>query len=264
MVWTSLLTWILSVVAGSAFQVLKAPEGNFSSTGFPAFYPNGASDLWIINSGARVEVTFVAFDLQSCADCGCDYVEVSDGPFIFSPLIGRYCGSRTEPFTVVSSDEYLCVYFKTDSSISRRGFSAHYTSASKCPSLPRQLEGDVDNCHPKHRHTDKDCGELQEVFNEEQDCYWSGKTTAPLMRWEFEFLDDFYFKECPDCSCEYIEFFDGQNSSSNSLGRFCGSNPPDDLVTSGKYVSFTIKAGNTSKIHLKYKAKYSGGEYSTI
>ncbi len=133
-----------------------------------------------------------------------------------------------------------------------------------CPSLPRQLEGDTDNCHPKHRHTDKDCGELQEVFTEVQECSWTGKTTVALMRWEFEFFDDFYFKDCPDCECEHIEFFDGRDSSSESLGRFCGSTPPEGLVTSGKYVSFTIKAGNTSKIHLKYKATYSGGEYLII
>ena len=63
--------------------------------------------MWIINSGGRVEVTFLAFDLQSCADCGCDYVEVKDGPYVLSPLIGRYCGNRTEPLKVVSSDKYL-------------------------------------------------------------------------------------------------------------------------------------------------------------
>ncbi len=110
--------------------MLKSSEGNFSSPGFPEFYPNGASNTWIINSGVRVQVTFDAFSLQSCADCACDYVDVRDGPLFMRPLIGRYCGNRTEPFTVVSSDEYLFVYFKTDSSVSGSGFSAHYTPAT--------------------------------------------------------------------------------------------------------------------------------------
>jgi len=115
---------------------LKAASGNFNSTGFPASYPNDASKAWIIDSGARVELTFNVFSLQSCRDCSCDYVEVRDGPSLVSPLIGRYCGNRTEPIRVVSSDAYLFVYFKTDSSASERGFNARYAqTTSKCLSL---------------------------------------------------------------------------------------------------------------------------------
>ena len=101
-------------------------SGNFSSTRFPATYPSDASKAWIIDSRARVELTFDVFSLQSCRDCSCDYVEVRDGPSFMSPLIGRFCGNRTEPIRVVSSDAYLFVYFKTDSSVSGRGYNARY------------------------------------------------------------------------------------------------------------------------------------------
>ena len=140
------------------------------------------------------------------------------------------------------------------------GFNSNFL-LSECSTLARQLEADTDNCHPKQKHKDQDCGELHKVFSEEQRCSFYGETVS-LKRWEFRFLDDFYFKDCPGCSCEYIEFFDGRNSSSESLGRFCGSTKPHDGVkTSGKYVSFIIKAGNTSEVHVKYKATFSGGKH---
>jgi len=266
MYWILSLSLAVSPVYGNSplgIELLMTASGNFSSTRFPATYPSDASKAWIIDSRARVELTFDVFSLQSCRDCSCDYVEVRDGPSFMSPLIGRFCGNRTEPIRVVSSDAYLFVYFKTDSSVSGRGYNARYAHTTKCPTLARQLEGDKDNCHPKQRHTNQDCGELHKVFNEEQECSWYGKTAA-LKRWEFEFLDGLRFKDCPDCSCEYIEFFDGRNSSSESLGRFCGSTIPDDVLTSGKYVSFIIKAGNTSEVHLKYKATIRGGILAAI
>jgi len=156
---------------------------------------------------------------------------------------------------VVSSDEYLFVYFKTDSSASERGFNARYAQTTKCPTLARVLERDTDCSSFKKKFRDIGCGELHKVFNEEQECSWFGKTKT-MWTWEFEFINDFHFKDCPGCSCEYIEFFDGRNSSSESLGRFCGSTKPDEVLTSGKYMSFTIKAGNTSEVHLKYKGKF--------
>ena len=111
----------------TGIEFLKARRGNFSSPGFPAFYPNDARKIWIIGgSEARVELTFNAFSVQSCTDCSCDCVEVRDGPYITSPLIGRLCGNRTKPITMVSSQEYLFAYFKSDSSVSGRGFSARY------------------------------------------------------------------------------------------------------------------------------------------
>jgi len=118
------------------------------------------------------------------------------------------------------------------------------------------LEGDTDKCKRKDRRKDIGCGQLHKVFNEEQECSWYGKT-ATFMTWEFEFLNDFRFKDCPGCTCEYIEFFDGRNSSSESLGRFCGSTKPDDVSSSGKYVSFIIKAGKTSEVHFKFKGTFS-------
>lgn len=36
-----------------------------------------------------------------------------------------------------------------------------------------------------------------------------------------------------DCDNEYIEFFDGIFANSSSLGKFCGSNPPPGILTSG-------------------------------
>ena len=36
-----------------------------------------------------------------------------------------------------------------------------------------------------------------------------------------------------DCDEEYIEFFDGLLANASSLGRFCGSDPPAPVGTTG-------------------------------
>lgn len=41
---------------------------------------------------------------------------------------------------------------------------------------------------------------------------------------------DFETESCPDCSCDYVELFDGSDDSSPSIGRYCGyvaPNPPN-------------------------------------
>ena len=131
---------------------------------------------------------------------------------------------------------------------------------SECPTLPRKLVGSRKSCGLKRRKIDRNCGELYITFLDEQKCSWYGETTV-FRRWEFDFLDEFRFKKCPGCSCEYIEFFDGRDSSSESLGRFCGSDKPDDVKTSGKYMSFKIKAGKSTVVHFKYRGTYSGGTF---
>ena len=52
-------------------------------------------------------------------------LQVRDGGFADSPLIGRYCGQVLPP-TARSSGKELYVLFKSDSSIAHAGFDARY------------------------------------------------------------------------------------------------------------------------------------------
>ena len=61
-------------------------------------------------------------------------LQVFNGIIPLSPSIRRFCGT-TLPAPVESSSNTMMVKFKTDGSVSQRGFSAQYTSydeASEC------------------------------------------------------------------------------------------------------------------------------------
>lgn len=63
------------------------------------------------------------FHIEDSEDCKYDYLEIRDGPFGYSPLIGKYCGD-IPPHIRESRTRYLWIRFKTDESIEYRGFKA--------------------------------------------------------------------------------------------------------------------------------------------
>lgn len=65
------------------------------------------------------------YSIEPSWECKFDHIEVRDGPFGFSPLIGRYCGQES-PAYVRSSGRYLYIKFVADSELEAIGFSARY------------------------------------------------------------------------------------------------------------------------------------------
>lgn len=65
------------------------------------------------------------YALEPSWECKFDYIEVRDGPFSSSPIIGRYCGQQS-PMYVRSSGRYLWIKFVADSELEAIGFSARY------------------------------------------------------------------------------------------------------------------------------------------
>ena len=65
------------------------------------------------------------FGLEVCQKCACDYVEIRDGRFDNSPLIGRWCSTDRPPI-VRSRSPYLWLRFRSDGLAQRSGFRATY------------------------------------------------------------------------------------------------------------------------------------------
>ena len=63
--------------------------------------------------------------MRSDQKCIYDYLEIRDGPFGYSRLIGRFCGTLWPPLTL-SSSRYLWLAFKSDENIEYKGFRATY------------------------------------------------------------------------------------------------------------------------------------------
>jgi len=73
----------------------------------------------------KVEVSFLAFNVQSQTSCNYDWLNVFDGAGISSPLIGKYCGTNS-PGTILSSsqDGALTFQFHSNSSTTKSGWKA--------------------------------------------------------------------------------------------------------------------------------------------
>jgi hypothetical protein len=65
------------------------------------------------------------YSIESSWECKFDNIEVRDGPFGFSPVMGRYCGQHSPP-DIRSSGRYLWIKFVTDGELEAVGFSARY------------------------------------------------------------------------------------------------------------------------------------------
>ena len=74
-----------------------------------------------------VQLHFHSFDIETCSDCGCDSVRIYDGFDTSAPLLRNLCGSSL-PGPVTSSGNVMFVYFTTDGSATRDGFSVQYSS----------------------------------------------------------------------------------------------------------------------------------------
>lgn len=65
------------------------------------------------------------YSIEPSWECKFDHIEVRDGPFSFSTLIGRYCGQES-PLYIKSSGRYLHIKFVADGELEAIGFSARY------------------------------------------------------------------------------------------------------------------------------------------
>ena len=88
------------------------------------------SCTWLISLPKnKIQLSFSAFALQapgpSCQDG--DFVEVRDGEYPDSPVLGTFCGSNI-PSDTFSSGSYMLVQFRSDESMEKRGFVTSYRS----------------------------------------------------------------------------------------------------------------------------------------
>ncbi|CAL8400090.1 unnamed protein product [Gadus morhua 'NCC'] len=108
---------------------VKEPDGGvFTSPNYPSKYPPETECVYILEAPPRqcIDLHFEEnYSIESSWECKFDNIEVRDGPFGFSPVMGRYCGQHSPP-DIRSSGRYLWIKFVTDGELEAVGFSARY------------------------------------------------------------------------------------------------------------------------------------------
>ncbi|XP_072037692.1 bone morphogenetic protein 1 homolog isoform X2 [Amphiura filiformis] len=211
------------------------PSGEITSPNYPDNYPKRKECSWHISStpGHRIVLEFKDFDLEQHQECAYDHVEIYDGESRDDLTLGQYCGSRIpDPITASSNTMFLIFY--SDASVSRKGFRAEHSTRCggilKADYLPQTLYS-----HATHGDTN---------YGSQEDCQWT--IIAPegsFVRLMFETFD---IEHETECDYDYLEILDGDDFSTSSvIGRFCGHQIPDDIVTTGNAMYIVFHSDDT-------------------
>ncbi|XP_050435751.1 cubilin [Adelges cooleyi] len=189
------------------------PEGFIKSPNYPDEYPNSKDCSWVITVPVtnQIELNFTSFMLEESMDCRFDYVEVRNGGYASSPLIGKFCGSKILS-SISSMGNSLFIRFVSDGSRARKGFLMQwYTSAKGCGGTLNSGIGHI--VSPNYPLP------VQETL----ECFYKIAVTQgsqiKLTIVDLELTTGAFSGSL--CKDDYLEFFDGASTASKSLGTFC-------------------------------------------
>lgn len=199
-------------VEGDCKYEISIPYGTISSPNYPDYYPAKKDCVWHFTTtpGHRIMISFQKFELEPHQECSYDHLDIYDGHSPDSPILGRFCGSKL-PHTIDSSKNQLYVTFKSDPSVQRTGFWA--THSTVCGGI---LEATSEK---KHIYSHAKFGTAN--YENRAACDWriqakeGGNVKLSFLTFDVE--------DEKDCSYDFLEIFNGLDSSASSYGRYCGS-----------------------------------------
>ncbi|CAD7084767.1 unnamed protein product [Hermetia illucens] len=214
-------------------QTFQSNSGSFTS---PSYYiPGLINDTekceWRITAthGERITLKLENLNLLSTEKCLTDYLEVRDGYWHKSPLLGRFCGKVTEKTITTTSSRMLLTYVNMNRNAGYRGFKAEY-EANCGGELTIDGEGRLESPnYPLEYLPGMECIWILSVPEGYQ-------VALKFQSFEVENHDS--------CNYDYVEVRDGgsaDETESPTIGIFCGyRNPPNMKSTKNKmYVKFS-------------------------
>ncbi|KAK0137505.1 Cubilin [Merluccius polli] len=222
---------------------LQGDRGDLLTPGFPAQnYQNGVLYQWRITvpEGERVRLTFTSFDLVPEL-CG-DYVEVFDGHKTGAAKLGKLCG-RKLPRPLESSGRTMTVRFRTDATLTSKGFSATYTKSSLPPvvvtTTARPVTTPTANLTTAPTTTARPTSADPPTtpYPAEQRCSWTVSVPAGFLV-KLQFTDMAVPGEPGECKEDELTVSD----RFGRLGAYCGYALPPVLVSAGDSVTVTFRS----------------------
>ncbi|XP_020662303.3 cubilin [Pogona vitticeps] len=204
-------------------------SGVLTSPNYPGHYPDEMTCIYKIQveRNKQIALHFTNFSLEEDATCSSDYVEIRDGGYETSPLIGKYCGSSLPPVTV-SHGNKLWIKFESDILITSTGFSAYWDGSSRgCGGTLSTSSGIF--MSPNYPMP----------YYHNAECYWLLKSShgSPF---EIQF-DQFHLEAHPQCQFDYLAVYDGNSTNARMLGKFCGNQIPPTIQSTGDSVYVKLR-----------------------
>ncbi|XP_067463716.1 procollagen C-endopeptidase enhancer a [Thunnus thynnus] len=208
---------------------LVADSGFVGSEGFPSFYKPNSKCTWRITvpEGNVVMLSFRIFDLEADSQCRYDYLDVYNGQTNLVQKLGRFCGTF-RPGALISTTNTMMLEMVSDSETQGRGFVAYFSGA-------KPYVDDQQFCGGK---LTKDQGEIK-TPNWPDKKYPAGTSCSWLITVEPDMVilvtfDKFALEADTYCRFDYVAFFNGgEKDDSRLIGKYCGDNTPQPIITSG-------------------------------
>ncbi|XP_055910064.1 neuropilin and tolloid-like protein 1 isoform X2 [Eupeodes corollae] len=210
------------------FVVGEPEQSLLYSPDYPNDYPKNINCTRIIEApkGQLIRLDFRnSFNIENKEDCKFDYLEIRDGPYGFSNLIGKYCGEDFPPM-ITSKERHLWLHFHSDESIEYSGFTAVYEFIDR----PKEAISTELNCTLEKdgyegfiNSTDVPEYVQSNVtkYKIPLDCMWIIRVTEGW-KIQVKFLQ-FSLNKPNDCEINFIDIFAKDTNIPSRVKNFCGS-----------------------------------------
>ncbi|KAL8623877.1 hypothetical protein ACOMHN_050592 [Nucella lapillus] len=169
---------------------LREDAGFITTPGFnnSQRYPGNIYDQHCIvmspSGGRTMLLSFSFFDLEDSRNCHYDYLEVYTGSGNNTTQLWKKCGFQTIPAEILS-EPAVCLRFKSDYFVQRRGFNVTYSFLPGSPDDYRlDDEFECSNMDPFHMSLHFNCNFALECHDkrDEMNCSYSSQECPGLVR----------------------------------------------------------------------------------
>ncbi|TKR96315.1 hypothetical protein L596_010353 [Steinernema carpocapsae] len=247
----------------------------FASPGYPDRYRPGLDCVRVIyappnydviihfNERFQIETSYEltlpsAFSRHDVSRCPNDFLEVRDGRYGFSPLIGRFCGMTLPEFEVRATSGYVYLRFHSDYLLEYVGFHAEYEFVRSDLALKQEPD-----CHIAHSYALDgyvDLHSMTHIYDTYRngskhfDCVW--RIEVPTTMSIALFIEDFQLATPNSCNENFVEIYAGATAQ-QPLRKFCGVTATHTF-TNENIVYVRVFAAGPDQVHKsKVKALFS-------
>ncbi|EDS37225.1 ubiquitin-protein ligase [Culex quinquefasciatus] len=207
----------------------------------PSYYSNQPPNEperceWRITAthGERIVLNITDLDIYKSNNCRSDYLEIRDGYWHKSPILGKFCGSgKVNDLIKSTGSRMLLTYTTTFRQANMRGFAASYEAVCG-GNVNLESGGRLES--PNYP--------MDYLPNKE--CIW--KITVPKDYQVALKFQSFEVENHDNCVYDYVEVRDGDSADSRVIGVFCGYKiPPDMRSTTNKMFVKFVSDGSVQK-----------------
>ncbi|KAL3289762.1 hypothetical protein HHI36_023157 [Cryptolaemus montrouzieri] len=187
-----------------------------------------------------IALTFYQFSMGNTSDCS-NYVKISSSFTEGQDILANYCGIEVAtPLT--SSGPEVNIHIHTESQNRNLIVYIGYSLRNGCGTVFNGKSGIISSPH-------RSSSEFTCFYEIQQ--FYQLKTNISFISLSLQ--------DSAGCTEEYIAIYDGRNTSSPLIGRYCGNVAPADFIASGGSILIKLKGkSGTASFKLKYEAVCGG------